>query len=166
MINSLKTICVCILAHNEEKHIKNTIQTILKGNTEIDFDIVVYANGCTDNTVQIVSEICHSKDNVYLRVLSIPSKPNAWNTAFNENKNPILVFSDGDITPEADIILSLHHTLQNKKEIALVGCQYWPKKNSLSFSQRISGFLQIPFGQDFLSGQFYAIKRAALVKIF
>lgn len=161
-----KEICVCILAHNEEKHIRNTIYSILRGNDDIYFDIVVYANGCIDNTIKIVKELASSEANIHLRELEIASKPAAWNVAIKENKHLILIFSDGDVTPEPGTVTTLYHLLRRRNDISLVGCQFWPQKLNLSLTQRLSGFLQIPLAQDFLSGQFYAIRRCDLFKEF
>ena len=162
----LNKICVCILAYNEEKHIAETIYALLRGNDNVSFDIVVYANGCTDRTVEIVETIRQKETNVYIRELSEASKPNAWNIAFRENKNHILCFSDGDVVPEKAILTAVIGILEEQSKITLVGCEFWPLRDGLNLSQRITGFLQIPFGQDFLSGQFYAIRRTVLNEIF
>ena len=50
----VKDVCVCILAYNEQKHIADTIRAVSTGNGDAAFDIIVYANGCTDNTADVV----------------------------------------------------------------------------------------------------------------
>jgi glycosyltransferase involved in cell wall biosynthesis len=156
---NVNEICVCILAYNEQKHITNTIQSILAGNEDLEFDIVVYANGCTDKTAEIVREMQKSTPNLRLRELSKASKPNAWNTALAENSVRFIVFSDGDVRPEPGSVVALRDLLSEHSSISLVSSQFWPFTKGLDFERRITGFMQIPFAQDFLSGQFYAIRR-------
>ena len=159
-------VCVCVLAHNEQKHIAKTIHAIRAGNGEIEFDIVVYANGCTDATARIVQELSTTLPNVYLREITEASKPNAWNFAFEENKHSILVFSDGDVEPEPGGVFAVYKFLKRNRKLSLVCCQFWPFKKGLSLEKKIVGFVQIPIIQDFLSGQFYAIRRADFQKKF
>ena len=162
----MENIGVCILAYNEQKHISETIHAILNGNQDIEFNITVYANGCTDKTEEIVKTLCRSFSNLRLRVLPIASKPLAWNTAFHENKYPIIIFSDGDIEPEPGSVRTLANFLKSNPSLSLVSYQLWPKKHNLSVSQRIVGFAQIPLNQNFLTGTFYAIRRKDFEKTF
>ncbi|MEN8258763.1 MAG: glycosyltransferase [Thermodesulfobacteriota bacterium] len=163
----MKDLCVCILAHNEQKHIAETIGAIAENCGTLDLDIKVYANGCTDNTEEIVRSLCRGRSNLYLRELRKPSKANAWNVAFSENKNPILVFADGDVVPEAGAIEALYGLLtKENKQTVVVGCSFWPRKAGLTWGQRFTGFLQIPVRQDFLAGGLYAIRRQGLAQEF
>lgn len=43
---------ILIIAHNEEKHIRECIESILSQTQEAD-EIVLIAHNCTDNTVKI-----------------------------------------------------------------------------------------------------------------
>ena len=161
-----KDVCACILAHNEQKHIASTIKAIIEGNRDIVFDVVVYANGCTDDTVTIVKHLFNTFPNLRLRELKKASKPLAWNTAFQENEEPILIFSDGDVAPEAGSILALCNSFKKNDAVMLASCQYWPQNSGLFFGQKVTGFLQIPLAQDFLTGCFYAVKKNKLEKKF
>ena len=155
-------VCVCVLAHNEQKHIASTIKAIVEGNRDIGFDIIVYANGCTDNTVKIVQSLFATYQNLRLRELEKASKTLAWNTAFNENTAPIMVFSDGDVEIEPGTVAALCGCIDNNPAITIASCQYWPKKKRLSFEQKLTGLMQIPLVQDFLTGCFYGVRRANL----
>lgn len=163
----MKGLCVCILAHNEQKHIAETIAAISANCGAIDSDIKVYANGCTDNTVEIVRDLCRTRPNLSLREIDKASKANAWNVAFTENKNPILVFADGDVVPEFGAIEALYGLLNsNNSQAVLAGCSFWPRTAGLTWGQRFTGFLQIPVRQDFLAGGLYAIRRHDLAREF
>lgn len=158
----MKQACVCILAYNEQSHIARTIHAVLNGNEDVDFDIIVYANGCTDRTADLVRELSDSIPNLRLRELDRASKPNAWNTAFAENTNPILLFSDGDVIPEPGSVSALTRHLQDNPSVSLICSELWPNKGGLTAQQRLVGFLQIPLVQDFHVGGFYAVRRDAL----
>jgi len=163
----LNEICVCILAHNEEKHIAETIMAIVRSCNNLPCDIKVYANGCTDRTAEIVNDLSKLIPNLYLRTIAIASKPNAWNTAFTENNHKILVFSDGDVLPEPNTIQSLYHLLSNvTSRVVLAGCSLCPRQSKISLGQRIIGFLQVPLYEDFLSGGLYACKKNEIDSIF
>lgn len=156
----VKDVCVCILAYNEQKHIADTIRAVSTGNGDAAFDIIVYANGCTDNTADVVRALCATIPNLRLRELAKASKPNAWNTAFAENDTPFLFFSDGDVRPEPGSVVVLRRCFEEHPHISLVCSQFWPHTRGLSIQRRLTGFLQIPLAQDFLTGQFYAVRRS------
>jgi glycosyltransferase involved in cell wall biosynthesis len=156
----MNDVCVCILAYNEQKHIADTIRAILTGNGDLRFDVIVYANGCTDKTVDVVRGLCERTPNLRLRELTKPSKPNAWNTAFLENTNPILFFSDGDVRPQPGSVAALRRYFDEHPQASLVCSQFWPENHGLTFEQHVTGLLQIPLAQDYLSGAFYAVRRS------
>jgi glycosyltransferase involved in cell wall biosynthesis len=151
------------LAYNEQKHIADTIQAILTGNGDMIFDVIVYANGCTDKTADVVRILCERISNLRLRELAKASKPNAWNTAFSENANPILFFSDGDVRPEPGSVAALRQYFDEHPEASLVCSQFWPDVRGLTLEKHMTGFLQIPLAQDFHTGGFYAIRRSRVL---
>ena len=157
---------VCILAHNEQKHIAATIEHILASSIGVQIKIIVYANGCTDATVSIVQSLTRKHSNLHLRTIKKASKIVAWNTAFKENRDNIIVFSDGDITPEPNTLSAFIEHLKTNTNTIVVSSQYWPTRTGLSFEQKLIGLMQIPLHQDFLTGQFYAVRRQPLLEIF
>ncbi len=163
----VKDICICILAHNEQKHIAETIKAIAANATGLDCDIKVYANGCTDNTVAIVRDLAHKLPNLFLRELSVASKPHSWNVAFRENSHAVLIFADGDVVPEDGAVQALWASLNEpRSKVILVGCSLWPRRSGLSIGQRLVGFLQIPLRQTFLAGGLYGVRREFLLLEF
>ncbi len=163
----MNDLCICVLAHNEQKNIATTVRAIAANCPKLNPHIKVYANGCTDDTVHIVRELTHEILNLSVRELEIASKPNAWNIAFYENNHDILIFSDGDVVPQEGAVESLYKLLTNKSsDIVLAGCRFWPAWVGASIEQRFTGFLQIPFNQDFLTGGFYAVRRQLLALLF
>lgn len=165
--NKMLDVCICVLAHNEQTHIADTLRSLVAESDFLACEIKVYANGCTDDTVKIVQELSRQYPRISLVELEIASKANAWNAAFLENSAKILIFSDGDVRPENRAISGLCEVLSQKQtKIVLAGCTLWPDFSLLSIEQKFVGFLQVPLHQDFLSGGLYAINRSALMSIF
>jgi cellulose synthase/poly-beta-1,6-N-acetylglucosamine synthase-like glycosyltransferase len=153
---------VCVLAHNEEKNIVATLQAIMAGAGANPFPVHVYANGCTDHTVAVCRALAGSHPNLAVHELAIASKPNAWNTAFAEQKAEFLVFSDGDVIPDEGAALELVNELARKPTAILASCTQVTASEGLSAEQKLVGLLQTPLHQDFLAGGFYAVRRRAL----
>ena len=157
---------VCILAYNEEARIANVITRILEGNRDSRPLVRVYANGCTDRTHEIVGKIAASHPDVELMEIARASKPNAWNRAFRENANDILIFADADVVPEEGAVSAILHAFENNPKAEIACCESWPEFRGASLQQKLTGLMQIPVNQDFLIGHFYGIRRTAFERYF
>jgi glycosyltransferase involved in cell wall biosynthesis len=165
-MNTSTSYCVCILAHNEGKYIARTISAILNGiDAQYIFPIYIYANGCTDRTVEIAKNIASTHDNIIVREISIPSKPNAWNSAFTEQNSEFIIFSDGDIIPEARGMEWLIDDIQKTPGVIIASSRQMPLLRGRSLQQKLVGIMQLPLMQEFLYGGFYVVRRQALVDI-
>ena len=129
-------VSVVIPVYNEEKYIKNCLDSLMKQEEKPD-EIIVIDNNCTDKTVSIVKKYKGIKIIQEKKQGMIPAR----NTGFNEAKNEIIAKCD------ADTILPLN----------------WIKniKNSFSQDASIIGIsmpirLDIPFiGQSISIALFY-----------
>lgn len=153
-------LALCVLAHNEEAVIERTLRRLLE--PPGDFPVIVYANGCTDRTAEIVSRLAGVFPRLSLRTLEKASKPGAWNCAFREQHREFIVFSDGDVLPDAGAALHLVAELRRTPASIMATCRQVPLTGGLSLEQRVVGFMQMPLVQDFLAGGFYAVRKAAL----
>lgn len=158
-------ISLCILAHNEERHIQQCIRAGIYGLPSGFMNLFVYANGCTDHTAERVKELAQKNQNIYLRSLVIASKPLAWNAAFNEQQSDYIIFSDGDVIPEPNAAQTLVAGLKSNPDAVVATSRQMPKKHELNLQQKMVGFLQLPLQHEFLSGGFYAVRRQALADI-
>jgi glycosyltransferase involved in cell wall biosynthesis len=161
----LTPLCVCIIAYNEERHIALTIDAIIDGTKEYPVPVYVYANGCTDRTVEICSEMSRVNPNIHVRELSLASKSNAWNTAFEEQHTEFILFSDGDILPEPGAVMHLLMELKASPDAVVASSRQLPLAQGLSFQRKMVGFMQLPLMQQFLYGGFYLVRRKALSEI-
>ena len=163
---SSSNIVICILAHNEEKHLAQTVSAI-NVNLHKNISIYIYANGCTDNTIEIGKKLELQFPNVYLREIKIASKTNAWNEAFEENKNAdIIIFSDGDIHPPKEAINILLEDLKNNPSVIISTSRIYPMMKNINWEKMFVGFMQLPLKHDFLSGGLYAVRNKGLREIF
>jgi len=155
---------VCILAHNEEKHIARTLTAVIDESSESGAQLYLYANGCTDSTVAIAQQFVERAARLHLREIARASKPNAWNAAFSEVTADYLVFSDGDILPEPGAISRLVSVLRANPHVVIASSKLLPLKQGLDFQQMLVGFMQLPVLQQCLCGGLYAVRCGALAE--
>jgi len=91
------SITVNILANNEERTIRSSIDSVINQTIKPD-QLVVVANGCTDNTSAIARK--------YAEVIEIEeaSKPVAWNAARRMCNTTYISFMDGDAALKFDTL--------------------------------------------------------------
>jgi glycosyltransferase involved in cell wall biosynthesis len=93
---------VMVLAHNEAAHIVACLDSIYAAEPGQDFEIVVLANGCTDNTEEIVEGYAQTHAGVNLVHIDMPDKCNAWNVYIHDvipsraSDHKVYFFMDGD----------------------------------------------------------------------
>jgi len=91
-----------VLAHNEAKKIVACLDSIYEADPSRKFSIFVMANGCTDNTEDIVKEYAITHDGVNLVSIQMPDYCNAWNVFIHDTvpahvpNSDIYFFMDGD----------------------------------------------------------------------
>lgn len=121
MVNIGKSlISVIIPAHNEEKYIQKTVESILT-QTYPQVEIIIVPNGCTDNTHKKVQSII-TKSPPKTRILSITQKEAHVSLARNKGadvaKGEILVFLDADTTLEKNALFTIANTFSQEHSSA------------------------------------------------
>jgi glycosyltransferase involved in cell wall biosynthesis len=89
-----RKISVIIPAHNEQQYLRPTLEALQRQNYEA-FEIIVVANGCTDDTVRVARRRCHR-----LIVLSQKNLGVARNLGAKLANGELLLFLDADTTLE------------------------------------------------------------------
>jgi glycosyltransferase involved in cell wall biosynthesis len=93
---------VMILAHNEAEHIVACLDSVYAAEPGRKFEIFVLANGCTDNTEEIVEGYAKTHPGVNLVHINMPDKCNAWNVYIHDviptraAAHTVYFFMDGD----------------------------------------------------------------------
>jgi len=90
-----RMISVIIPAHNEQRYLAGTLEALQRQNYGW-FEVLVVANGCTDETARVARNRCHR-----LIVLSRKNLGVARNLGAKMAKGEILVFLDADTILEA-----------------------------------------------------------------
>ncbi len=106
---------IIIPAHNEEKYLQKTIDSIKKQTLQ-DYEIILVTNGCTDKT----EEIAKKNITANTRHLSLP-KPNvsvARNAGALNSQGEILVFLDADTQLAADALEKIKEKFSEEYTVA------------------------------------------------
>jgi glycosyltransferase involved in cell wall biosynthesis len=156
---------VCVLAYNEEQNMGSTLRAILRGISDENVVVHLYANGCTDRTADVARVVANWYPKLVVHELEIASKPEAWNAGLADHDYDVLVFADGDVVPEPGAVECLRDELWNSPIALISTCRPVPVTKGLNWQQRVVGFMQMPLHQDFVSGRFYAIKRRDILEL-
>jgi glycosyltransferase involved in cell wall biosynthesis len=92
---------VMVLAHNEAEQIQSCLDSIRSAAPDRKVIAYVMANGCTDNTEEVVRDYSTKNGGVVLVSIAMPDKCNAWNVFVHDTLAPsaddqIYFFMDGD----------------------------------------------------------------------
>jgi len=119
--NNFPRISVIIPAHNEERCIKATIESVLNAKYPSEREIIVVNDGSKDRTEKIVKEI--SKKNKEVRLINIEhsGKANAINHGIKKAKNEILVVLDADSRVKDDALIKIVEPFFDEKIGAVSG---------------------------------------------
>ena len=111
-------ISICVPAFNEEKTISNTLESLVGQTFPGKTEILICANGCTDRTGEIATQMSVKYNNI--TVISTPQKgkPNAWNILRRKASSNYIFFADADVVFSGDAIQILYDTLQTEGVIA------------------------------------------------
>ena len=85
---------IIINCYNSEKYIKETIESVLR-QSYIHFEVIVWDNLSTDNTLHVVSEFQDTRINIFIATIHT-SLGIARNMAISKAKNQYLAFIDSD----------------------------------------------------------------------
>ena len=108
-----------VLAHNEAAQIRKCLDSVYAAEPDGAFRIFVMANGCTDNTEEIVQTYALEHPEVVLVSIAMPDKCNAWNVFIHETAKgwppqPVYYFMDGDARVGRGALSALAQELRMK----------------------------------------------------
>src|SRR3954447_8358240 len=132
---------VCVLAYNEEQHMGSTLRAILRGISDENIVVHLYANGCTDGTADVARVVATWHPKLVVHELEIASKPEAWNVGLADHDYDVLVFADGDVIPEPGVVERLRDELWSSPVALIATCRPVPASKGLNWQQRIVGFM-------------------------
>lgn len=95
------TVSVLIPAHNEAAYLPACLEALLASETDTDVEVIVIANGCTDNTAQIAQSYADQADEKgwdwTVLDLTQGGKLNAWNAGEGRAQGDTLIYLDADV---------------------------------------------------------------------
>lgn len=94
----MKKLSIICLSYNQEKYIKQTLDSFLMQKTNFDFDIIISDDASTDNTPQIIQEFADKypeKIKAILRKQNVGAEINYIETC-DKVKSQYVLYSDGD----------------------------------------------------------------------
>jgi len=149
-------ISVCILAHNEELGITGVLES-LQNQTIKPEEILLCANGCTDNTIKVAESF--KKGLCKVIVLKKASKAAAWNVLWKKSSGRYIAFMDGDIIFPPFALDRLLLGMRTKDLAAIGGIGH----AFLDGSDLLTRMIAIPPGpQQCLYGKLYLIDKKKL----
>lgn len=96
----MEKISILLAVRNGQQYIRESIESVLN-QTYQNFELLICANGCTDNTITIIGDIlCNSdkKDKIFLTTTPIAGKCNALNYLLNLSTAKWVAIIDADDT--------------------------------------------------------------------
>jgi cellulose synthase/poly-beta-1,6-N-acetylglucosamine synthase-like glycosyltransferase len=135
---SLKpAISILVPAHNEGKHLRDTIKSILSSGYKGKKEIIVIDDGSIDNTPQIIKEFKKKKLIKAIRTEHV-GKSRALNEGLKLAKYEIIVTIDGDTKIEKGSLDKLVAPFSDKKVVATTGAiKVANTKKFLTWFQRV-----------------------------
>ena len=103
-----RMISVIIPAHNEEHYLEKTLEALSRQEYGW-FEVIVVANGCTDQTVEVARGRCHR-----LIVLSQKNLGVARNLGAKMARSDLLIFLDADTLLEPDALRIIAQEFSNE----------------------------------------------------
>ena len=108
-------ISVCIPARNEERGIKNCVESLLNQNYP-NFEVIVVDDNSNDNTAKIVCSMAEQYPNlIFVAGAQLASgwtgKPYALHQAYQRSRGQYLLFTDADLTYQSHALKTAIHTM-------------------------------------------------------
>lgn len=150
---------IVMFAYNEEKNIERSLSSIYANIDDSLSEIIVIANGCTDNTVKILNRYIKDKKFKKLKVIeiSIGDKCNAWNEYIHNiaADEDVHFFTDADVQFTSNAFARMAEKLLATPNASAIA--------GLPFSGRnIKQYRQMVTEQKLLFGNCYGLKNEFL----
>ena len=119
---------IVIPANNEENYLPKTLESINNQNYK-DYEVIVVANGCTDKTVEVVTNLINDFGFPNLRLLRLEAAnvSRARNYGASKSQGEVVIFLDADTTLEPDSLQKINQNpkLQNHSSESSKSHHYW-----------------------------------------
>lgn len=117
--NTLPPVTIIIAAHNEEKFIRDTLES-LKNLNYPKYDVIVVDDASKDNTPQIIEEFLNFENFHLIKLNKNVGKANAVNIGLIHSKSDLIVIIDADTILDKDSIKHMAHHFNKIPRLAAV----------------------------------------------
>jgi glycosyltransferase involved in cell wall biosynthesis len=109
---------VAVFAHNEEKNIIACLDSLPDAARDCRIEAHVLVNGCTDRTLELVSEYAKEHAWIVVHAVEMGDKANAWNVYVHElaPEADTHFFIDGDVEACPNALLNLQAALDRETQ--------------------------------------------------
>ena len=171
--NFCPKLSIVVPAHNEERYIENTIDSIKKADYGNERDIIIVDDGSSDGTKNIIKDISKKYKNVRTFRIAHSGKSAALNYGIKKAVFGVIVYVDADSSIGKDCLLKLVQPLRDKDIVISSGIiRARHTKNPLTWFQDIdyiasSGWRYVCSKVDatYIAPGFAAFKKDAVVSI-
>lgn len=150
-----------ILAYNEENNIEKCVLSVANCLESESGKIFVIVNGSTDNTESIVRRLQEKDDRIFLKVLEVGDKSNAWNDFIHATSDPeadFYVLMDGDVWITPGSLAAMRAAFDAHPEALAVAATPRGGRTAPEWSERV-------MREHGLPGNFYALRGATVHRI-
>jgi cellulose synthase/poly-beta-1,6-N-acetylglucosamine synthase-like glycosyltransferase len=125
----LPFVSILVPAHNEEKVIAKTLESLLELNyNQKKYEIIIINDNSTDNSAEILKKIQEDNPDRYIKIINTNAisggkgKSNALNIGLAQSKGSFITVYDADNTPEKDALMELVKSIiRDDKAGAVIG---------------------------------------------
>lgn len=182
--SSLPSVTLLIAAYNEEKHIGDTLTSVLDQQYAGNVEVIVIDDGSTDKTAEVVEGISADAaqyENFQLKLLSLAvngGKSNALNRGLKDSTHDIILTIDADTYlfqeslarivinlvdgPENTAAIAGTVLVRNSRDSILARLQEWDYFLGISVVKRIQSLYQ---GTLVAQGAFSVFRKAAIIEV-
>lgn len=154
-------VSIAILAYNEEKTIGAVLEYFMHQNPDLVREIIVGANGCTDNTELVVEEKADLDERIKLLTSEV-GRPNAWNALVSSALQDTVLFFDADNRLGDTTVVDLIDNL-DPEQVIITGATLVRVDSESRSKSSISGILDRDPDQFYLAGGGFGIKKSKLL---
>lgn len=151
-ISAYPMVSVLVPAHNEEKVILRTLESLLQFNYPADsYEIIVINDNSDDNSAEILNEIKQKYPNRMLTIITTDNisggkgKSNALNIGLQNCRGKFIVIYDADNTPEKDALRYLVTEINSNEKLGAVIGKFRTRNRDTNWLTRFINIETIAF---------------------
>jgi glycosyltransferase involved in cell wall biosynthesis len=147
-LDTIPSISLIVCTHNRADILDHSLSFYANIKTEVNYDILIVANACTDHTLDIIKK--HTATNTKIRHVEQDSigHSNARNAGWKNANAPFVFYIDDDAYPNPNIIDELYRLINSNSIDCISGRTVYWDYNSPKWIK--PSFVEVPtFREDF-----------------